>query len=75
MELVKKKNYYFLQNSLATGAKRSYFFRQKDSDELLYLSIPDLHSPIPLGIFAPEFHGSERPFVKTSGRVIKGSFS
>ena len=46
------------------------FFPETDSDELLYLSIPDLHSPIPLGIFAPKFHGSERPFVKTSGRVI-----
>lgn len=73
--LTGKKNYYFLQNNLATRAKRFSFFPKTDSDELLYLSIPDLHSPIPLGIFAPEFHRRKRPFVKTSGRVIKRSFS
>ena len=73
MELVKK---------ITTSSKTAWpqgrnafpFFPKRDLDELLYLSIPDLHSPIPLRIFAPEFHGSERPFVKPSGRVIKRSF-
>lgn len=68
MELVKK-----ITNSSKTAwlqGRNARLFPETDSDELLYLSIPDLHSPIPLGIFAPKFHGSERPFVKTSGRVI-----